>query len=127
MMRAVTAGILFRDGRYLICRRPAGKREGLKWEFPGGKVEPGESPEQCLVRELKEELDFTASVGRIYDARFTGDEQEFLILYYLVRIMEGEPRCMEHAEIRYVLPGELNEYDYPGADRAVAERLSREE
>lgn len=123
-MRAVSAGIIRRDGRILICQRPEGKRLAGKWEFPGGKLETGETPEQCLVRELREELGFEARVDGIVDARAEYDDGDFLILYYDVTIASGTPRALEHAQIKYVLPCELMEYDFPGTDMAVAKRLA---
>ena len=83
-MIAVVAGVVRREGRVLLCQRPEGKRFGLLWEFPGGKVEAGESPEAALERELREELDVETRTGRVLDAlrldaRGGGD---LLLLFY---------------------------------------------
>lgn len=123
-MRAVTAGIIRNNGRILICRRPEGKRLAGKWEFPGGKLEYGETPEQGLARELREELGFDARVGAIVDAQAEYESGEFLILYYNVDIKSGAPEALEHSEIKYVMPCELMEYDFPGTDAAVAGKLA---
>jgi len=123
-MRAVTAGIIRKDGRILICQRPEGKRLAGMWEFPGGKMEHGETPEEGLIRELREELGFEARVGRIIDAQAEYEVGEFLILYYEVEIASGEPRALEHAQIKYVMPEELSLYEFPRTDTQVAGKLS---
>lgn len=123
-MRAVAAGIIRRGDRILICQRPEGKSLAGKWEFPGGKLEAGETPEECLVRELREELGFEARVEGIVDARAEYEAGDFLILYYNVAVVSGEPSPLEHAQIKYVPPCELAEYDFPGTDAAVAEKLA---
>lgn len=123
-MRAVMAAVVQREGRYMICRRGPGRRLEGVWEFPGGKLEAGETPEQGLARELREELKIKTQVGRILDAQLESEFNEFLILYYLVRITEGAPALTEHSEIRYVLPGELMEYEFSTADAKVAAKLA---
>lgn len=123
-MRAVAAGIIRRGDRILICQRPEGKSLAGKWEFPGGKLEAGETPEECLVRELREELGFEARVEGIVDARAEYEAGDFLILYYNVVVVSGEPSPLEHAQIKFVPPCELAEYDFPGTDAAVAEKLA---
>ena len=123
-MRVVMAAVVQREGRYMICRRGPGRRLEGVWEFPGGKLEAGETPEQGLARELREELKIEIQVGRILDAQLESEFNEFLILYYLVRITEGAPALTEHSEIRYVLPGELMEYEFSTADAKVAAKLA---
>ena len=123
-MRAVMAAVVQREGRYMICRRGPGRRLEGVWEFPGGKLEAGETPEQGLARELREELKIETQVGRILDAQLESEFNEFLILYYLVRITAGAPALTEHSEIRYVLPGELMEYEFSTADAKVAAKLA---
>ena len=122
----VTAGIMELDGRVLIARRRPGKHMGGKWEFPGGKIEPGETPEQSLERELDEELAIRARVGGfLCRTFFTGDGVDLELLVYRVDAMEGEPQLREHEEIRWVLPGELLSYDLADSDRRVVEALYR--
>lgn len=122
-MRAVTAAIIKKDGKILICQRPEGKKLAGMWEFPGGKMEHGETPEEGLVRELREELGFEARVGKIIDAQAEYGVGEFIILYYEVEIASGEPAALEHAQIKYVLPEELNSYEFPRTDSAVVKKL----
>ena len=121
---AVVAGIVERGGETLVCRRPAKSNQGLLWEFPGGKIEKGESPEEALTRELKEELGINVSVTSIYDARITEyPEKTVLILFYKVRIVRGEPRPVEEDAVRWVKGKEALNLDFAPADRPVAEKL----
>ena len=122
----VTAGIIERDGRVLIARRRPGKHMGGKWEFPGGKVEPGETPEESLARELQEELAVEAAIGGfLCRALWEGDGLSLELLVYRVESFQGEPVLREHQEIRWVMPGELARFDLADSDRRVAETLYR--
>jgi 8-oxo-dGTP diphosphatase len=120
----VTAGILERDGRVLIARRRPGTHMAGKWEFPGGKIESGETPEQSLVRELREELDVRARIGELLcSATYEGDGISLELLVYRVEGFDGTPVLIEHEEIRWVRPAELRSYDLADSDRRVVERL----
>lgn len=122
-MIVVTAGIVRRDGKILICKRPQGKRLAGYWEFPGGKMEQGETPEECLKRELREELGFETRVGKIFDAQVESEFREFIILYYEAEIAAGHPQALEHEEVRYVDCNELSAYLFASSDAAVAAKL----
>ena len=124
-MKVVMAAVVEKDGRYMICRRGPGRRLAGVWEFPGGKLEAGETPEQGLARELYEELGIETEIGDILDARLESEFHEFIILYYRARIAKGEPGLTEHSEIRYVLPEELLQYEFSTADAQAAERLAK--
>jgi mutator protein MutT len=128
-MILVTAGILSRHGRVLACQRRADERFGLKWEFPGGKVEPEESLERCLARELREELGIEVDVGpevhrtdHTYPSGFTVRLVFFRILRY-----SGTPQNLAFERMAWVAPGDLPAYDFLDADRGVVERLFRGE
>jgi 8-oxo-dGTP diphosphatase len=122
----VTAGIIEGDGKVLIGRRKPGKHMGGKWEFPGGKIEPGETPEQSLARELTEELGVRAQVGQFLGrAFFEGDGVSLELLVYRVESMVGIPVLREHEELRWVRPDELLLYDLADSDRAVVRELYR--
>ena len=123
-MKVVMAAVVEKDGRYMICRRGPGRRLEGVWEFPGGKLEERETPEQGLARELREELGIETEIGRIIDAQLESEFHEFIILYYLARITKGEPALTEHSEIRYVLPGELTSYEFSTADTKAAARIA---
>ena len=124
MKIAVTAGILERGGRVLIARRKPGRHMAGRWEFPGGKIEAGESPEQSLARELAEELDLRVQVGPLLcRADWSGDGMSLELMVYRVESFEGTPVLREHEEIRWVLPGELRGFELADSDRKVVETL----
>jgi 8-oxo-dGTP diphosphatase len=120
----VTAGIIEQGGKILVARRRPGRHMGGKWEFPGGKIEPGETPSQSLVRELREELDVQASVG-VFLCRtsWDGEGMSLELLVYRIDRIEGEPVLHEHQEIRWVSPGELAGLDLADSDRKVVRAL----
>jgi 8-oxo-dGTP diphosphatase len=120
----VTAAILEKEGLVLIARRRPGKHMGGKWEFPGGKIEPGESPEESLARELREELDVRARVGELLCCAFyEGDGVSLELMVYRVMDFEGTPALQEHDEMRWVAPKDLHSYDLADSDRRVVESL----
>jgi 8-oxo-dGTP diphosphatase len=122
----VTAGILEQEGLVLIARRRPGKHMAGKWEFPGGKIENGESPEQSLARELHEELDVRARIGELLCcASYEGDGVSLELLVYRVDGFEGTPVLREHEEMRWVAPRDLTTYDLADSDRRVVEKLFR--
>lgn len=124
-MKVVMAAVVEKDGKYMICRRGPGRRLEGVWEFPGGKLEIGETPEDGLARELREELNIETEIGPILDVQLESEFNEFIILYYRARITSGEPALTEHSEIKYVLPRELMEYEFSTADKKAAERLAQ--
>jgi mutator protein MutT len=120
----VTAGIMEENGLVLIARRKPGKHMGGKWEFPGGKIEAGESPEESLARELHEELDVRARIGRLLcSASYEGDGISLELLVYRVEGFDGTPTLREHEEFRWVSPRDLRSYDLADSDRRVVETL----
>jgi 8-oxo-dGTP diphosphatase len=122
----VTAGILEENGLVLIARRKPGKHMGGKWEFPGGKIEPGETPEASLARELAEELDVRASIGKLLcSASYEGDGVSLELLVYKVEKFSGTPVLREHQELRWVAPSDLGSYDLADSDRTVVKALYR--
>lgn len=122
----VTAGIIEKDGKVLIARRRPGKHMGGKWEFPGGKIEPGETPQQSLARELQEELAVDADIGMfLCRASWEGDGISLELLVYRVERILGEPVLREHQEFRWVVPAELGRFDLADSDRKVVETLYR--
>ena len=126
-MIVVSAGIAVRNGKIMLCQRKPGSHNALKWEFPGGKLEPGESPEQALERELREELGVGTRTGRIYDVQYCNDGgRELLILFYFTEILSGEPRTIDCNAITWTVPEELLSYDLAPTDARVAGKLSRE-
>lgn len=107
------------DGRVLICQRPQGKPLAGLWEFPGGKVEPGETPEQCLIRELNEELGIavaSACLAPFVFASHDYDDFHLLMPLYLCRRWEGRVNAHEHQASAWVKPVKLSDYPMPPAD-----------
>jgi len=128
-MILVTAGILTDGERVLICQRKAGDRFGLKWEFPGGKVEAGETPANCLRRELAEELGIEADVGpEVYrtDHRYPNGFTVRL-LFFKVSGYRGVPENREFERFVWARSDELSGFDFLDADRDVVDRLARGE
>ena len=110
------------DGRVLIARRPEGKAMAGLWEFPGGKVDAGETPEEALIRELREELgiDVTeACLAPFTFASHTYEDFHLLMPLFVCRVWEGTPRPREGQTVRWVRPERLKDYDMPPADRPL--------
>jgi 8-oxo-dGTP diphosphatase len=123
-MQRVTAAIMEENGRVFIARRRGGKHLAGKWEFPGGKIELGETPEQCLERELIEELNVRVSVGELLcSVRFQSEPVELELMAFRVTRLSGEPMLREHDDARWVKPSELLSYDLAGSDRKVVVKL----
>ena len=115
------------DGRVLICQRPKGKQLAGLWEFPGGKVEPGETPEQALIRELKEELSVTiteACLAPFVFASHAYDSFHLIMPLFLLRRWEGLVKAREHEALAWVKPARLNDYPMPPADAPLVAWLN---
>jgi 8-oxo-dGTP diphosphatase len=122
----VVAAVIEREGLVLICRRKAGQRHAGKWEFPGGKVEPGEGFEAALVRELREELAISAVVGdeiARYEYAYAG-RSAIQLIFYKVSKFEGEPVNRIFEEIRWEHPARLPHYDFLEGDIEFVKRLA---
>jgi len=125
--RKLVVAALVRDaGRVLMSRRRADQAMPNLWEFPGGKVEPGEHPEAALIREVREELGCEIAIDRISEVVFHSYEVfDLYMLVYASRITGGEPRAIEVAEVRWVEAGELPALDLLPADYPLARKLAR--
>ena len=122
-MIAVVAALAAKEGRLLIAQRPMGRHMGGKWEFPGGKLEKGETPEAALRRELNEELGVDADIGPIRAAiPYSYPEKDVLLLFYSARLM-GEPKPIDEAALAWVTPDELAGYDLAPVDALMVKRL----
>lgn len=120
---------LIRDGnheKFLICQRPAHKSCGLLWEFVGGKVEAGETKEAALIRECREELAVTLSVGEVFTEVIHEypDITVHLTLFHAA-IVEGVPQMLEHNDIRWIAPSEIPQYPFCPADEEILEKIAR--
>ena len=121
----VVAALIWDGDRFLICQRPAHKARGLLWEFVGGKVEPGESPQQALVRECREELDILVDVGDVFmELTHAYPDITVRLTLFRARIAAGEPKLLEHNAIAWITPAEIPGYDFCPADAAILRRLA---
>ena len=119
LLLVAAAALVDTDGRVLICQRPQGKQLAGLWDFPGGKVEAGETPEACLIRELDEELGIAVTHACLAPFVFASHAYEgfhLLMPLYLIRRWTGAPRALEHAAIAWVKPAKLTDYPMPPAD-----------
>ncbi len=120
----VTAAVLEKDGRVLIARRKRGDRLADKWEFPGGKIEEGETPEVCLRRELREEFGIDVAVGGfVGQSRHAYPHVEIDLLAYRATHVSGDFELYEHEEIRWVYPADFHRYDFSAADLPIVRIL----
>ncbi|HMZ53008.1 (deoxy)nucleoside triphosphate pyrophosphohydrolase [Candidatus Sumerlaeota bacterium] len=121
----VTGVLLTRNDREILIAQRAGKPPlAGKWEFPGGKVEPGEDPRAALARECREEIGCEIEVGDIYESIFHRAERgNILLLFYLARIVHGEPTALEHTALAWVTPQQMRDFDLLEADRPLIERF----
>lgn len=126
--KLVVAGLIIGDDqRILITQRRADQELPLLWEFPGGKVEAGESPVAALVRELGEEIGVTVAVGRIWEVLFHAYPAfDLVMLVYVCRIVEGVPHAVEVADLAWVAAHDLRRWDILPADRPLVDRLGTE-
>ena len=123
-MTEVVAALIWQGDRFMACQRPAHKARGLQWEFVGGKVEPGETKEQALVRECREELAVTVEVGDVFmDVVHTYQDLTVHLTLFHASIAEGIPQKLEHCDIRWITVEEIQEYDFCPADQVILDRL----
>ena len=119
-MTEVVAALIWQGNTFMICQRPAHKARGLLWEFVGGKVEPGETKEQALIRECREELAVTLSVGDVFmDVVHEYPDLTVRLTLFHSTITEGEPKKLEHNDIRWITPGEIPNYEFCPADEEI--------
>ena len=120
----VVAALIWHEGKFLICQRPAHKARGLLWEFAGGKVEPGETKQQALIRECMEELDISLSVGDLFmDVTHIYPDITVHLSLLEATIAQGEPKSLEHCDLRWITPTEMDAYDFCPADVEILERI----
>ena len=124
MTTEVVAALLWQGDRFLACQRPAHKARGLLWEFVGGKVEPGETKQAALVRECREDLGVTISVGEVYlEVTHAYPDLTIHLTLFEGRILEGSPQKLEHADLRWITPAEIPAYEFCPADQVILETL----
>lgn len=129
LLTVVAVALTDAQGRVLIAQRPFDKEHGGLWEFPGGKVEPDETPEAALTRELREELGVTVEPEHLQPLTFSSvgrETRHLLLLLYRCTVWQGEARALDAAAIRWVEPRRLVDYDMPPADRPFVSILATE-
>lgn len=125
-MTDVAAALIWDGDRFMICQRPPHKARGLLWEFVGGKVEPGETSRQALIRECREELGVTLAVGELFmELVHEYPDITVHLMLYNASIAEGTPQKLEHNDIRWILPSEITQYDFCPADEEILKELMR--
>ena len=123
-MTEVVAALIWDGDKFMICQRPATKSCALLWEFVGGKVEPGETKEQALIRECQEELNITVSVGDV----FTEVVHEYPditvhLTLFNAEISEGVPELLEHNDLKWINPSEIPDYNFCPADKDILKKI----
>ena len=124
-MVEVVAALIWKNGKFMICQRPAHKARGLLWEFVGGKGEPGETKEQALVRECREELAVTVAVqDEFMSLVHEYPDITIHLTVFNASIAEGVPQLLEHNDIRWIPPKEIKNYDFCPADNKILEKIA---
>ncbi len=123
----VVAALIWKENEFMICQRPANKTRAFQWEFVGGKAEKGETREEALIRECREELDITVKVGDIFmevDHQYP-DINVHLTLFH-AEIADGEIKMLEHNDIKWITPDEIKNFTFCPADKDILEKIIRE-
>ena len=123
-MVEVVAALIWDEKKFLICQRPVNKARSLLWEFVGGKVEPGETKKQALVRECQEELAVTLSVEDVFmDVVHEYSDITVHLTLFNATIAEGIPQKLEHNDIRWITPSEIHGYEFCPADEEILKKI----
>ena len=126
-MIEVVAALIWDKDKFMICQRPANKARALLWEFVGGKVEPGETKEQALIRECQEELAVTLLVGDVFmDVVHEYPDITVHLTLFNATIAEGVPQKLEHNDIQWIRVSEIDNYDFCPADTEILKKLKLE-
>lgn len=124
-MTEVVAALIWDKDKFMICQRPAHKARGLLWEFVGGKLEPGETKEQALIRECQEELAVTLSVGNEFmDVVHEYPDLIVRLTLFNAAILEGIPKKLEHNDIKWITPSEISNYEFCPADVEILKKIT---
>ena len=126
-MTEVVAALIWKGNRFLACQRPANKARGLLWEFVGGKVEPGETKEQALIRECQEELAITVAVQDVFmEVDHVYPDLTVHLTLFNATIAEGVPQKLEHNDLRWITRAEIDQYEFCPADEEILRRLKEQ-
>ena len=125
-MTDVVAALIWENGRFLACQRPAHKARGLLWEFVGGKTDPGESHKDALIRECREELDITVAVEDVFmEVIHEYPDLTVRLILFNARIVDGSITLLEHNDARWLLPSEIPDYEFCPADKDILAEIMR--
>lgn len=125
-MTEVVAALVWDNGRFMACQRPAHKARGLLWEFVGGKVEKGETKQQALVRECREELGITVEVHDVFmDVVHEYPDLTVHLTLFNASIAEGVPQLLEHNDIKWITPAEIDDLDFCPADEEILKEIKK--
>ena len=126
-MTEVVAALIWDGDRFLACQRPAHKARGLLWEFVGGKVEPGETHQQALIRECREELDVEIMVGELFmELIHEYPDLTVRLSLYHAAITEGTPKMLEHNDIRWIRVCDIDDLEFCPADKDILNKLKEQ-
>ena len=126
-MVQVVAALIWEKDKFMICQRPANKARALLWEFVGGKVEPGETMAQALIRECQEELAITISVGDVFmEVIHTYPDITVHLTLFNATVAEGIPQMLEHNDLQWITPGEISNYDFCPADEEILTEIKKQ-
>ena len=124
-MTEVVAALIWKGDKFMICQRPIHKARGLLWEFVGGKVELGETKNQALIRECREELAITLDVGDMFmDVTHEYSDITVHLTLFNATIAEGEPQKLEHNDIKWITPSEIPNYEFCPADEGILAKIT---
>lgn len=125
-MTQVVAALIWDGNRFLACQRPEHKTRGLLWEFVGGKVEPGETKQEALIRECREELNITIDVGDVFmELIHEYPDLTVELTLFHASIKEGEPQKLEHNDIRWITTAEIDHFEFCPADQDILSKLKK--
>jgi 8-oxo-dGTP diphosphatase len=125
IMTEVVAALIWDKDKFMICQRPAHKARGLLWEFVGGKLEPGETKEQALIRECQEELAVTLSIGDVFmDVVHEYPDLTVHLTLFNAAILEGIPKKLEHNDIKWITLSEISNYEFCPADVEILKKIT---
>ena len=124
-MTEVAAALIWDKDKFMICRRPAHKSNALLWEFVGGKLEPGETKQEALIRECREELNITVDVGEeFFDVVHQYPDILVHLTIFNATIADGTPELLEHCDLKWITPKEIPDYTFCPADKDILEKIT---
>ena len=124
-MTEVAAALIWDNDKFMICRRPAHKSNALLWEFVGGKLEPGETKQEALIRECREELNITVDVGEeFFDVVHQCPDILVHLTIFNATIADGTPELLEHCDLKWITPDEISDYTFCPADKDILEKIT---